>query len=193
MKSRRLVSSWYLLGLIVGHLSTPVAAAPADLVFEYKGIRLGATEQQFRAKHPDFGCPTDPEIPDHRICSRRGATYADLEAQSTEAHFLRNRLSFIQVKFWSLDVSDVVDVIAQLEAALTERYGKPHEGSPEWKREDPNMSIRSSNWYGQRSSMHVLTFWHIDKFAYETTFSIVLDGYWDELFRMRAQRIDKDI
>ena len=191
MKSRRVVSSWCLFGLIAGHLSTPVAAAPSELVFEYKGIRLGATEQQFRAKHPDFTCRAGPEILEHRICSRRGATYAGLEAQSTEARFLRNRLGLIHVKFFSLGVSGVTDVIVRLDAALTERYGKPHEGGHEWKEKDPNTSIRSTNWYGRKSSLHVISFWHLDESAYETTVSIVLDGYWDELFRLRAQNIDK--
>jgi hypothetical protein len=193
LKSRRLVSSWYLLGLIFGHLSTPLAASPADLVFEYEGIRLSATEQEFRARHPNFGCGVDSDIPDHRICSRRFAIYADFEAQSIEAHFLRNRLSLVQVTFWSLRVPDVTNVVSRLETALTERYGKPHEGSPEWKKDDPDMWIRSTNWYGQESSVHVLTFSDTDNRAYETTLSILLDSYWDELSRMRHKRTDKDI
>lgn len=166
----------------------------AELLFEYKGVRLGATEKQFLVRHKEFGCHTDRKIPEVRVCAVRDATYADLNAESVEAQFLRNRLSQVEIRFpetrkpWEAIVNEV-----QLVAALSDRYGKPHGGSPEWKVVAPGTSLRDTVWYGKNSSLRVFTYWNHETLGQKTTMVISVDSHHDELSKIRKQKVDKDL
>lgn len=96
------------------------AASAADEPFGYKGMPLGATEEEFREKHfADFTCHQTPgELTADKVCTADSPIYAGVEADSITIRFYFNKISSV---FIVLDS----DKFGEVRDALVIRYGMP--------------------------------------------------------------------
>ncbi len=96
--------------------------------FEMKGLRIGMTEAQFKAVNPGARCDNAyrnpafdkavPPMPKLRTCSIPKYTLASKQAKGTQFIFYGDQLGHMLHTFYADDAR-------ALQAAFTEKYGKP--------------------------------------------------------------------
>ena len=107
---------------------TVAGSAQAASDFELKGLRIGMSEAQFKALNPKARCSkgyrdaaldkVTPPMPSLRTCSVAGYSVAAKDAKSTQFVFYGDQLGHMLYTFHAEDAR-------ALQAAFTEKYGKP--------------------------------------------------------------------
>src|SRR5438093_1527671 len=81
----------------------PAAAQQQEQLFEFKGVPLAASEEQFRKVHADFVCSdveADAKALGDRVCHtsyRTAFTYGGVPVKIVTAYFYSDRLSSVNI------------------------------------------------------------------------------------------------
>jgi hypothetical protein len=100
----------------------------------------------------------------------------------------------VQIRYPEIDKgAEAMVMIAHLDVALSNRYGKPHAGSANWEQVAAGTSLRSSIWYGKGSQLTLMTFWNLDTLGQTTSIVMLLDGYSETVGKLRGQKVKRDM
>lgn len=185
-------------------LAVPRANAADPL--EFKGLRIGSTSEELRAKYPELHC-NDPkqkamaEKGHFRDWWERKQTEADLfcatvigdrnprtelsdiagyKAQSFDFNFLGDRLERASASLPSFAFDDLV-------AALSAKYGPPDKQEVEELQNRAGAKFANKIYYWRRGAATI----RVSKYSGDldtSSYSLTSDDYWPEVERRRAAR-----
>lgn len=197
----------HLLPAILVLLLFTASSTYADDSLEFKGLKIGSTEEELRTKYPEFIC-SDPKQEATRPLNEtlkkfweRKQTEADLfcetaiidRAPSTalsgvaghhikviDFHFIANRLMYAYALLDSFAFDDLI-------AALTAKYGLPTRKDTEAVKYRAGAKFTNTTFYWKRADATI----RVSKYAESLdtiSYSLSADDYWPEVAKRRAAR-----
>ncbi|MEH0168190.1 hypothetical protein [Roseateles microcysteis] len=134
-----MISKTFALLLLNFAASLALAAGP----FDYKGLPLGTSLEDFQKAQPTFKCNREPG--QLTYCVSRNSTYAQQPIMHATAEFIDDKLANIYL----ILPQDATESAAIINAALRAKYGKPDHG-------DVNKIVTRFTWIEKGSKLEWL-------------------------------------